>query len=105
MRRQTPRYERADMVCRIGLTLLLIGIAGCASDAAKSGSSAFDDFAVTDSVEGSDLGKFDAVSTISTWNIRENESQTLLEGLMHPVRASLVPSWTLLPALRLRPFS
>ena len=93
------------MVCRIGLTVLLIGIAGCASDAAKSGSGGFDDFAVTDSVQGSDLGKFDAVSTISTWNIRRMKVRPCSRGLMHPVRASLVPSWTLLPALRLRPFS
>ena len=40
-----------------------------------------DPFAVTSSVEGVNLGKFDDVNAISVWQVKESSSQSLLEGL------------------------
>ena len=42
---------------------------------------AFAGFAATDSIAGVDVGKFDAVTTITAWQIRENETHVLLEGM------------------------
>ena len=65
----------------IAVTILLVGLLGCAAEDTQKAETDLSAFAVTSSVEGTDLGKFDAVSTISTWNVRESEHHTLLEGL------------------------